>query len=60
MKVIIQNKALNLNNQNTIVLFVNSNFDLKELSNSSLNLYIDQIKKEFYQLNFVNSKVPKN
>ena len=45
MKVIIQNKALNLNNQNTIVLFLNSNFDLKELSNSSLNLYIDQIKK---------------
>jgi len=48
MRIIIKNKLLNLNKQNTIVVFVNSNFDLKGLNNSSVFKYIDTIKKSIY------------
>jgi len=48
MRILIKNKSLNLNKQNTIVLFVNSNFDLKGLDNKPIYRYIDVIKKSIY------------
>ena len=48
MRILIKNKSLNLNKQNTIVLFVNSNFDLKGLENKPIYRYIDVIKKSIY------------
>jgi leucyl aminopeptidase len=45
MTVKIHNKKLNLNKQNTIVLFVNSNLDLKELDNNFLKKFSSLIKK---------------
>ena len=48
MRILIKNKSLNLNKQNTLVLFVNSNFDLKGLNNKPIYQYIDVIKKSIY------------
>jgi leucyl aminopeptidase len=49
MKIKIRNKKLNLNKQNSIVLFVNSNLDLKGLNNSPLNRFSDIVKKTINQ-----------
>ena len=48
MRILIKNKSLNLNKQNTIVLFVNSKFDLEGLDNKPIYRYIDIIKKSIY------------
>src|SRR6056300_483604 len=45
MTVKIHNKKLDLKKQNTIVLFVNSNLDLKELDNNYLKKFSSLIKK---------------
>jgi leucyl aminopeptidase len=46
MKIKIQNKSLSLNKQNTIVLFVNSNLDLKGLNHILIDRHYDEIKKK--------------
>ena len=45
MSIKIQNKSLNLKKQNNIVLFVNSNHELKELNNSPISRYAVSIKE---------------
>src|SRR6056300_2040771 len=45
MSIKIQNKSLNLKKQNNIVLFVNSNYELKELNNSPISRYTVSIKE---------------
>ena len=45
MPIKIQNKSLNLKKQNNIVLFVNSNHELKELNNSPISRYAVSIKE---------------
>ena len=45
MSIKIQNKSLNLKKQNNIVLFVNSNYELKELNNSPISRYAVSIKE---------------
>ena len=45
MSIKIQNKSLNLKKQNNIVLFINSNHELKELNNSPISRYAVSIKE---------------
>ena len=48
MMIKIQNKRLNLNKHNNIVLFTNSNLDMKGLSNSPIKQFVGSIKKSIH------------